>query len=145
MAPGDDLVARVEAVPAAVVRPLRMAVLRPGQPAESAVYPDDDGPDTVHLAAMVAGRVVATASLSRENGWRLRGMATDPSVRGQGYGRAVLRAALQEVARRGGSEVWCNARMAAVGFYRREGFEVVSEEFDVAGIGPHVVMTRQLP
>lgn len=128
-----------------MVRPLRLAVLRPGQPADSAVYPEDDGPDTVHLAAFAGGRVVATASLYRENGWRLRGMATDPSVRGRGYGRAVLRAALDHAARRGAGEVWCNARLAAVGFYEGAGFAVVSDEFDVPGIGPHVVMTRRVP
>ncbi len=54
-------------------------------------------------------------------------------------------AASTRVADAGGTELWCNARMAAVGFYRRAGFEVVSEEFDVPGIGAHVVMTRPVP
>ena len=72
-------------------------------------------------------------------------MATDAGVRGAGYGAALLAGCVEEVVGAGGTELWCNARMVAVGFYRRAGFEVVSEEFDVPGIGPHVVMTRPVP
>jgi predicted GNAT family N-acyltransferase len=35
--------------------------------------------------------------------------------------------------------------MVAVEFYRRAGFHVVSEEFDIPGIGGHVVMARTAP
>jgi predicted GNAT family N-acyltransferase len=72
-------------------------------------------------------------------------MATGPDVRGAGHGAAVLAASVGHVAAAGGSELWCNARMPAVGFYRRAGFEVVSDEFEVEGIGPHVVMARAAP
>lgn len=130
------------------VRALRHSVLRPNQPYESTLYPGDD--EGVHLGAFDgAGRLVGIASLYREDradgpagGWRLRGMATDPEVRGAGYGAAVLVTAIDHVAAADGTELWCNARMPAVGFYRRAGFEVVSDEFEVEGIGPHVVMTR---
>ncbi|MDQ4090113.1 MAG: GNAT family N-acetyltransferase, partial [Actinomycetota bacterium] len=61
------------------------------------------------------------------------------------FGAALLAGCVEHVAGAGGSELWCNARMAAVGFYRRAGFEVVSEEFDVPGIGAHVVMTKPMP
>jgi predicted GNAT family N-acyltransferase len=140
----------IRAVTAQEVRPLRHRVLRPGQPFAETVYAGDDWPDTVHLGAFDGDRLVAIASLYREprpdgspaGGWRLRGMATDPEVRGAGFGAAVLEAAVAHVVAAGGDELWCNARLAAVGFYRRAGFAVVGDEFDVAGIGPHVVMTR---
>jgi predicted GNAT family N-acyltransferase len=129
------------------VRPLRHTVLRPGQAFEETLYPGDGA--GVHLAAFDGERLVGIASLYEEDrvggragGWRLRGMATDADVRGAGFGAALLAGCLEQVAGAGGTELWCNARMAAVGFYRRAGFEVVSEEFDVPGIGPHVVMTR---
>ena len=89
------------------------------------------------------------ASLYRESrpggppgGWRLRGMATDADVRGAGFGAALVAACIEHVAAAAGAELWCNARMAAVGFYERAGFRVVSDEFQVPGIGPHVVMAR---
>ncbi|MFP5318455.1 MAG: GNAT family N-acetyltransferase [Acidimicrobiia bacterium] len=141
----------VRAIPAAATVPLRAEVLRPGQPREALVYPGDDDPATVHFGGFVGERVVGIASLYAEDrvdgpggGWRLRGMATAPSARGRGAGAALLAAAVDHAARGGGSEVWCNARIEAVGFYRRAGFEVVSEEFDIAGIGAHVVMRRAL-
>jgi GNAT superfamily N-acetyltransferase len=129
------------------IRPLRHSVLRPGQAFLETRYPGDDA--GVHFGAFEGDRLVGIASLYEEDrgdgpagGWRLRGMATDPEVRGAGFGAALLAACVEEVAGAGGTELWCNARMVAVGFYRKGGFEVVSEEFDVAGIGPHVVMTR---
>ncbi len=144
----------IRRVGAADIRPLRHLVLRPAQPFDQTVYAGDDDPATVHFGAFAGDRLVGAASLYREDrpgdggpvtGWRLRGMATDAGVRGAGFGAALLAGCVEHVAGAGGTELWCNARMAAVGFYRRAGFEVVSEEFDVPGIGAHVVMTKPMP
>ena len=139
----------IRQVSAEEIRPLRHRILRPGQAYEETAYPGDDLPDTVHLGAFDGDRLVGIASLYREGregpGWRLRGMATDDTVRGAGFGGALLAACMDHVAAAGGGELWCNARMVAVGFYRRAGFEVLSEEFDVPGIGAHVVMARAVP
>lgn len=130
------------------VRPLRHRILRPGQPFSETAYAGDDLADTVHIGAFDDDRLVGIASLYREarpggpaSGWRLRGMATDADVRGRRFGAAVLAASIAHIAAAGGEELWCNARLSAVGFYRRAGFGVVGDEFDVTGIGPHVVMT----
>jgi ribosomal protein S18 acetylase RimI-like enzyme len=140
----------IRRVSAEDIRPLRHSVLRPGQAFLETRYPGDDA--GVHLGAFDGDRLVGIASLYEEDrvggptgGWRLRGMATDPDVRGAGFGAALLGGCIEEVVAAGGTELWCNARMSAVGFYRRAGFEVISEEFDVPGIGPHVVMTRPVP
>ena len=133
------------------IRSLRHRILRPGQSFEDTLYPGDDLSDTVHLGAFDGERLVGIASLYREDradgptgGWRLRGMATDADVRGTGFGAALLDGGVEHVTASGGAELWCNARLSAVGFYRRAGFEVMSEEFDVPRIGPHVVMARRL-
>ncbi|MDQ4067866.1 MAG: GNAT family N-acetyltransferase [Actinomycetota bacterium] len=103
----------------------------------------------MHFGAFDGDRLVGIVSLYREprpggarRGWRVRGMATEPNVRGAGFGTALLAACIEHVASSGGGEVWCNARLPAVGFYRRAGFDVVSDEFEIPGIGPHVVMAR---
>jgi predicted GNAT family N-acyltransferase len=36
--------------------------------------------------------------------------------------------------------IWCNARVSAMGFYRKAGWTVESEEFEIEGVGPHVRM-----
>lgn len=141
---------RVTPVAADVVRPLRAAVLRPGLPSAASVYPEDDDPATTHLAALdPAGTVVGCATFFPEPldgvpGWRLRGMATHPAVRGSGVGTALLSAGLAAAAAGGVGLVWCKARTAAAGFYLRFGFVVRGEEF-VGALGlPHVVMTVEV-
>ncbi len=133
------------------VRPLRQAVLRPGRSWEETAYAGDEDPSTVHLGAFEGDRLVGIASLYREPragrrpGWRLRGMATVEHARGRGAGRALLAACVAHVAAEGGGELWCNARTPAVRFYSAAGFEVLSDEFDIPGIGPHVVMSLDVP
>jgi predicted GNAT family N-acyltransferase len=136
----------VEEVAAGVTYPLRGAVLRPGRPVE---IPGDDDPATFHLVARTAeGQVVGVVRFHpnpcpwRDAGaaWQLRGMATDPAVRGAGAGRALVREGLRRVAERGGDLVWCDARAAAAGFYERMGFTVVTEPYEISPIGPHLGM-----
>lgn len=45
---------------------------------------------------------------------------------------------------RGGTQLWCNARSTAAGFYRALGFEAKGEEFELPGIGAHSLMWRPL-
>lgn len=141
---------RVQRVTAEVVRPLRAAVLRPGLPSEQSVYPEDDLPSTLHLAATdAAGRVVGCATFFPEPydggpAWRLRGMATDESVRGQGVGRLLLSEGLAAARTATVPTLWCNARTTAAGFYSRFGFVVEGEEFLTAGGIPHHRMHRSV-
>jgi GNAT superfamily N-acetyltransferase len=134
------------------VRPLRARLLRPGQPPGELVYEGDALPGARHLIARDGGREVGIASVSPEPApghdgapaWRVRGMATVPEARGRGVGEALLRACLEHAARQGGALAWCNARTPAKGFYARFGFRVEGEEFELPGIGPHLLMTRAL-
>ncbi|WP_116449799.1 GNAT family N-acetyltransferase [Blastococcus litoris] len=133
----------VDEVAAELTYPLRQAVLRPD--GGDVVWAGDEHPATVHLAARTGDRIVGVVRFSpaacpwrsAEHPWQLRGMATDPEVRGSGAGRALVVAGLEAVAARGGDLLWCDARVAAVGFYERMGFTVVTGEFDKPGIGPH--------
>ena len=141
----------VRPISAAETRPLRHRVLRPGQPFGQTSYPRDDHPETVHLGAFDGDRLVGIVSLYREarpdrpdrSAWRMRGLATEPDVRGRKFGTAMMAASIAHVAGRGGGELWCNARLEAVGFYEAAGFEVDGgEPFEIAGIGPHLLMRR---
>jgi predicted GNAT family N-acyltransferase len=141
----------VEEVAAAVTYPLRGAVLRPGRPVE---IPGDDDPATFHLVARTAGGQVVGVVRFHPNpcpwrpearsAWQLRGMATDPAVRGSGAGRALVREGLRRVAALGGDLVWCDARAAAAGFYERMGFRVVTEPYEISPIGPHLGMLTEV-
>lgn len=147
---------RTALVPATEVLALRHAVLRPGHPVSSAVFAEDTAPGTFHIAAYAAedaGKKAVLACVTflpepvpgtGEAAYRFRGMASDPAVRGLGYGTAVLRAGLAEAAARGAGLVWCNGRTSARGFYEHHGFTARGEEFTVPDIGPHFVFTIKL-
>lgn len=153
-------------MPVGVVRPLRREVLRPGRPPEESVYAGDDDGAAVHAAVRDRhdGTVVAVGSLLAQDPpawlrswpgvpspsgagrwWRIRGMATAEPWRNRGLGRAVLSLLLLRAAEAGGGTVWCNARLAALGLYRRAGFTEAGETFEISGIGPHRAMWRVVP
>lgn len=129
--------------------PLRLAVLRPGLPRESALFAEDS--HAVHFGAFAGGLLVCIASLMQENlagalgsGWRLRGMATSQIMRGRGAGSAILQACSDYALARGGTILWCNARTEAAEFYAKSGFEIRGNEFNIPGVGPHFVMWKSL-
>jgi predicted N-acetyltransferase YhbS len=135
----------VEDSDAETTYPLWRDVLREGRP----VARLEDPIGTFHLAARdVEGRLVGVVRFSpapcpwRESQapWQLRGMATDPAVRGSGAGRALVAEGLARLAAQGADLVWCDARVAAVGFYERMGFRVVTEQFDKPEGGAHLGM-----
>lgn len=146
------MLANVRRIELRVIRQLRHDLLRPHQEPWEIVFEGDDAHDTLHVGAFNEDVLVGIASVMREsppgdedpNAWRLRGMATVPAVRGQGYGGALLERCLRHAIDRGGDLAWCTARVPAAGFYRRYAFESVGEVFDVPSIGPHILMARRL-
>ena len=143
---------------------LRIAVLRPGASAEQVEFPGDRNSATLHVGTFIGDSLAAIASIYREPrapsdpgraerapdhdvpgaAWRLRGMASAPEHRRRGAGAAALSACVRHVAAAGGTLLWCNARIGAVAFYERAGWTVLGEEFDIPGIGPHLVMEQRL-
>ena len=139
----------VEDSDAETTYPLWRDVLREGRPVPRLADPAG----TFHLAARTGdGQLVGVVRFSpapcpwREAlaPWQLRGMATDPAVRGSGAGRALVAEGLARVAALGGDLVWCDARVAAVGFYERLGFAVVTELYGKPEGGPHRGMVALL-
>jgi predicted GNAT family N-acyltransferase len=141
----------IEETTAEITYPLWRDVLRGGKPVDR----PHDPARTFHLAARTPERrVVGVVRFfpapcpyrpEAEVPWQLRGMATDPAVRGAGVGRLLVEDGLARVAAHGGDLVWCDARVTASGFYERLGFTVVTGEYDKPGIGPHVGMVIGLP
>ena len=140
---------RIRVGTAAEVIDLRHAILRAGLPREAAIFAGDDDPEALHVVAEAPdGRLVGCVTLHPstwhdEPEWQLRGMATDPAVRGSGVGRAMLDYIDQHIRSRSHvRRLWCNARVPAAGFYRRAGWAIESEEFEIPTAGRHVRMTK---
>ena len=117
-------------------------MLRAGRPTEESFYPPDDLAATMHLAAYLNDQVVGTVTvfpepLDGEPAWRLRGMAVDPALQNSGVGSAIMQDMTRRLRDQGVGVLWCNARTSALGFYRKQGFEVVGEEFIADANVPH--------
>jgi GNAT superfamily N-acetyltransferase len=125
----------------ALLRDLRMRVLYSGLPTAKSFYPGDE--NAVHIGAFDENAVlVGIASLFRrpDGSLQLRGMATSAEARGTGAGREIVRFAEAYARETGVPRLWCNARVAAMGFYENCGWHTEGEEFEVPDIGPHYVM-----
>jgi predicted GNAT family N-acyltransferase len=117
-------------------------MLRAGRPTEESFYPPDDLAETMHLAAFVNEEVVGTATvfpeaLNGEPAWRLRGMAVDPAHQGSGVGTVLMHDMTRRLLEGDVNLLWCNARTTALDFYRKQGFEVVGDEFIADADVPH--------
>lgn len=104
-----------------------------------------------HLISLVQDEMVVgiCALLNEGQGrYQLARMAVEPSQQGKGYGDALIRAALERAAADGGKWVYLlsnTSLQAAIGLYRKHGFETLQE-------GPHplyarcnIIMQRPLP
>ncbi|WP_461030473.1 GNAT family N-acetyltransferase, partial [Streptomyces sparsus] len=99
---------RTAVVPLPEIFALRWEVLRPELPAASAEFPEDEAPGAFHVAAYDgdASEVLACGSFYPEPfpdpsgpagaAFRIRGMASTATVRGRGFGAAVLAAGTAE-------------------------------------------------
>lgn len=138
----------IREISAAETLPLRLSILRPGRPIETAHFPGDDAPDTRHFGAFQGGQLHGIASLFRGQcpeqpgvpAFQIRGMATAPEIRGAGLGRALVKACVAYAREKPADLIWCNARKMAVGFYQKLGFTILGDEFEIQDVGPHFRM-----
>jgi len=136
----------------AEVLPLRHAVLRSGRPLETARFANDEAPGTRHLGAYRDGKLLAVASLYIEempnrpgvSATQIRGVATSPEARGTGLGVALMNVAREYAREKGAQILWCNARGSAAAFYRKLGYSIVGDEFEIPDVGPHFRMMLEL-
>jgi len=132
--------------------PIRSVVLRPGLPKETCHFAGDHDEHTFHLGAFEDNQLVSIASfyfvknpqIQNNYQYQLRGMATLEQHRAQGLSSALLRTAFPIIKNNHVDLLWCNARKEAQGFYEKVGFKTISEEFQIEGVGPHFLMTKDI-
>jgi ribosomal protein S18 acetylase RimI-like enzyme len=147
---------------------LRKRVLREGNDIDI-VFAGDKAADTIHLGAFFYGRVIGITTLmasvpladithlsedqtlirKTDKTYQLRGMATDPEFRKMDVGRKLLEEAEKclagkDDASRQADVIWCHARKIALGFYKKFGYTILSDEFDIVGVGPHHIMAKRI-
>ena len=118
----------ITAVTADVTLALRHSVLWPDKPIDAVRLPTDA--DGYHFGAFVDGQLVAVISLfvagSRA---QFRKFATHPDFQGQGIGSLLLKHVIDKAKQLNANLLCCDARLSAVSFYARRGFEPMGDVF----------------
>ncbi len=112
----------------------------------------DEREDAIHLGTFAQNQLVSIGSLFElksprlnfEKQYRLRAMATDPDFRGTGSGKLLIEFAIELLRSKQVGVLWCDARLKATGFYKRLGFALVEDVYEVPLIGPHQFMYFEL-
>jgi predicted GNAT family N-acyltransferase len=109
------------------------------------VWVAEDAADHCAEVEEAPGRLVACALIQwpEADYAKVRQVAVNPDVQGQGYGRLVMTACEEEARRRNARRVMLHAREVAVPFYLALGYHIEGEPFTEIGI-PHRRMVREL-
>lgn len=122
---------------------VRHPVLRNGLPESSCAFDRDDMPTTIHLGAIVGGKLVGVLSLlPNETAVQLRGMAVLETYQGKGIGKRMLQKAEELVHDRGMPSIWMNARLIAIPFYKACGYQQTGTKFVLPYGGEHYKMIK---
>lgn len=123
---------------------LRSEILREGIPADYCRFEGDDDKYTFHLGYYHQDELICIGSFHKQpkegypgEGYQLRGMATRLDYQGMGIGKQLLNFSIVYLRGQKINYIWCNARINALRFYLGLGFEIISDQFEIAGVGPH--------
>lgn len=145
--------ANIQLITAADCIDLRSRILRPGQPVERCIYPEDHFESSFHLGILINNKIVSNGTFIKnncehfseiKNQYRLRGMATATEFQGLGYGRLILQEAEKKLLAKNCELLWFNARESAFKFYEKCGYQPCGEIFEIPFVGPHKVMYKKL-
>ena len=133
---------------------IRTQLLTPDHDIKKVKFEGDDDEDiSFHLGAFIDGKLVSVASFFYERNplfpdqhqYQLRGMATLPEFQNRGLSRELLTMAFPIIKQNFCSLLWCNARLSAVGFYEKVGFQKLNDNvFDIPEIGKHLLMFKSI-
>ena len=131
---------------------VRHPVLRYGKPIESCHFEGDDLPTTSHfglyfekqLVAIISSFKVQNKLFSEENQYQIRGMAVLDEFQKKGFGEAILNYCENEIKLKKGNLIWFNARKTAVGFYKKSGYKILGDRFEIPDVGPHYILFKTI-
>lgn len=132
---------------------VRQPVLRPGKGIETCVFDGDDLPTTVHFGIFDDEALVGIISVFKASNpyfketdqFQIRGMAVLESEQKKGLGEKLVLEAEAYIAQNKGKRIWFNAREIAVGFYKKMGYDIIGDQFNIPDVGPHYVMHKIFP
>jgi len=112
--------------------------LYPGQKMfEMEMEEDADG---IHFGAFKDDKLAGVVSLFQKGtDFQFRKLAVDPSVQNMRIGSSLLEYITRYSRENGGTRIWCNARLSAIGFYLKADFIQTGKLFLKKGIDYEVM------
>ena len=136
----------IKKISASETFPIRLDVLRKNIPLPFE-FNGDLEEDTFHLGAFKNDKLISVSSYIKTNNanfkgsqYQLRGMATLNEYQGSGAGKLMLQEAFLILRTLKIDYLWCNARVAAVNFYEKQGLQTFGEKFEIKYVGDHYAM-----
>ena len=130
---------------------VRHPVLREGKPLESCHFEGDDLATTKHFGYFNNNNLIGIISVFKKDNvffeqsqFQIRGMAVLTTHQKKGIGAALVRLAEQYIESQKGSLIWLNARIIAVEFYEKSGYQIIGNSFEIPEIGTHYVMFKNI-
>jgi len=141
---------QIKKISAEETYPIRLEVLRKKIPLPYKFNGDFDE-NTFHIGAFSNNKLIAVSSyMKAENKnfkgkqYQLRGMATLIESQGAGAGKLMLQEAFSILVKMNIDILWCNARVIAVDFYKKQGLKTFGKLFEIPLVGAHYVMFKKL-
>ena len=138
----------IKKVSANFIKKFRIIALYNTNQRKFAFYKEDLKKTTKHYLLLIDKEVVSGLTLIKEvqsNNYQIRGMFTLPKFRKMGYGSKLLTKVEFENFNKGKScTIWCNARIEAVDFYKKNNYKIVGKKFLIKNIGLHFRMEKKL-
>ena len=106
----------------------------------------DEDLDGIHFGAFTDNKLVAVVSLfPKDDDFQFRKFAVDPDYQGNGIGNMLLTYITDFAQADGGKRLWCNARLSAIGFYIKSGFEQTGQFFSKNGFDYEILEKVIIP
>ncbi|APY01134.1 GNAT family N-acetyltransferase [Lacinutrix venerupis] len=143
---------KIEAITGEQTLPIRHAVLRKGKPIEACPIPEDNLKTTYHFGLFYNNKLVAVSTFvidksvyfKEPNQYRLRAMGVLEGYQGLQLGKQLLNFGVHFLKEKKVERLWFNARIIALNFYKKNGFETIGPVFNIPNVGDHFVMHKKL-
>lgn len=131
---------------------VRHKVLRKGRSIETCAFEGDTLAKTYHLGGYLGNKLVAVASFYEvsnkeytfNNAVQLRGMAVLENYHSNGYGQTLLKFGETLAKEKKYDILWMNARVSALEFYTKQGYQKVGTIFEIPLVGDHFVLYKKI-
>ncbi len=113
-------------------------------------YKEDKYKETEHYGVFKDNKLVSGLTLIETSGClkqkdvQIRGMFTIKSELKKGYGSILIENIIIRSKKNKINTVWCNARISASEFYKKNKFIEVGKIFNIPLIGPHKKLARKI-